>query len=56
MKIRASLLRFSRVVFFMVDIGVVFQGLQVSDDLGGHPQVDRQAFLQNCCEAVGLAD
>jgi hypothetical protein len=32
-----SLLRFPRVVLFMVDIGMVFQGLQVSHDFGGHP-------------------
>src|ERR1019366_4078696 len=28
----------------------------MSDDLRGHPQVGRETFLQNCCEAVGLTD
>jgi hypothetical protein len=32
------LLRFPGVVFFAVYVGVIFQGLQVSDDLGRHPR------------------
>ena len=50
------LFRFAGVVGFAVDVGVVFNGLEVGDDFGGHSQVDRQAFFQNGCEAVGLAD
>jgi hypothetical protein len=33
----SNLLRFASVVLFAVDIGVVFYGLQVSRDFGGHP-------------------
>lgn len=32
-----SLLRFALVVLFAVDIGMVFQGFQVSDNFGRHP-------------------
>jgi hypothetical protein len=43
-------------VFFAVYVGVIFQGLEVSDNLGGHPEVDRRTFLQDGCEPMSLAD
>ena len=51
-----SLLRFARVVLLAVDIAVVFQGLQVSYDFGGRPQFGRQAFFQDCRQAVSFTD
>jgi hypothetical protein len=50
-----SLLWLPRVVLFAVDIGMVFQGLQVSSDFGRHPKFGRQAFFQNRRETVSLA-
>ena len=43
-------------MFLAVDIGVVFQGLQVSDHFGGRPQFGRQPFFQNGRQAVSFAD
>src|SRR5208282_5956666 len=52
----ASLVRFPGVVFFVVDVGMVFQRLQVSSDFSGHPQLGGQALFKNGGQAVSLAD
>lgn len=43
-------------MLFVMDVGMVFQRLQMSRDFGGHPRIDRQTFFENSCQAVDLAD
>jgi len=43
---RQGLLGFPGVMLLAVDIGVIFEALQVSDNFGGHVQFGRKALLQ----------
>src|SRR5579872_3820224 len=51
-----GLVRLASVVLFAVNIGMVFQGLDVSRNFSWHPQLGSEAFFQHSCQAMCLAN